>query len=83
MDVTGIGLDLLIRRFGDEALLSLLEVALIVERQRRLDALAQLDRELRGLLALRVEMFGSCRHRFLGDFCGAAARGEAAPADGA
>ena len=33
-DVAGVGHDLLVRRLGDEAALGLVEVALVVERQR-------------------------------------------------
>ena len=55
-DVTGIGLDLLVWRFGNKAFLGLLEVALILERQRGLDAFAQFDRELGGRFAERMEM---------------------------
>ena len=54
--LAGIGHDLLVGRLGDEALLGLVEVALVLERQRGGDAFAQFDRERRRRIALRVEV---------------------------
>ena len=54
--LAGIGLDLLVRWLGDEALLGLVEVALVVEGQRGRDAFAQFERERRRQITLRVEV---------------------------
>ena len=55
-DVTGISHDLFVRRRGDEALPGLVEVPLVLEGQRCLDAVAQVNGELRRHLAQRVEV---------------------------
>ena len=55
-DVAGVGLDLEILHRSDEALLLLLEISLVGERQRGLGLLEHLEREFRGCFALGMEM---------------------------
>ncbi len=55
-DVARVGHDLLVRRLGDEALLRFVEVALVAERQLGLEAVADLERESRRWLALRIKV---------------------------
>lgn len=54
--MAGIGHDLLVGWLGDEALLGLVEVTLVLERQGSGDTLAQLDGEFRRQGALGVEV---------------------------
>ena len=54
--MAGIGLDLLVRGLGDEALLGFIEIALVLEGQRGLDTFAQFNRECCRKAAIRVEM---------------------------
>ncbi len=64
-DVARVGHDLLVRRLGDEALLRLVEVALVAEGQLGLEAIADLEREGRGRLALwsKVRRWLGCLRR--------------------